>query len=306
MLWILIVSLVIIAWFQALSAVSFWKIKLMYSADIQKQMVYFSQKLFEEIKRGGSLDYEEYFNRKIVGTVFWSGHYDRLSGFGNYGNNGVPGTSQYGGGFYYCVSGNGIVNKITGTGCVENMNNMSTNFSWNPQRYGQYSFQFIDYNSNYDADGGDQNGDGKIIWDDDDEFLWKGPDVFGAWTDVKELYLLSGDKTKRTLFRWTVKKDSQAPSTAWCSISGTNMITGSGCLGTIEFLKLEGRDYGMDHDVWILDADGSDPGFHPFHAEHPAITAFSGSVTNIILDTHVFRVHIFDKIVQIPNRSSDM
>jgi hypothetical protein len=51
--------------------------------------------------------------------------------------------------------------------------------------------------------------------------------------------LISGDKTKRTLFRWNVQKDPDAIATAHCNINGNNVIVGSGCLGTIEFLKLE-------------------------------------------------------------------
>jgi hypothetical protein len=34
--------------------------------NITKDVVYFTEKLFEEIKSGGTLDYEEYFNRKVV------------------------------------------------------------------------------------------------------------------------------------------------------------------------------------------------------------------------------------------------
>jgi hypothetical protein len=32
-----------------------------------KEAFYLSQKFFEDIKAGGTLDYEEYFNRKVVG-----------------------------------------------------------------------------------------------------------------------------------------------------------------------------------------------------------------------------------------------
>jgi hypothetical protein len=74
------------------------------------------------------------------------------------------------------VSGNNISDVVSGTGCVSSLN-MNENGQSDQdyegffQRYGQYSFQFIDYNSNYDADGGDENGDGEIVGDDDDEYL---------------------------------------------------------------------------------------------------------------------------------------
>lgn len=40
-----------------------------------------------------------------------------------------------------------------------------------PQRYGEYALQFFDANSNADADGGDEDGNGVIAGDDDDEEL---------------------------------------------------------------------------------------------------------------------------------------
>ena len=47
--------------------------------------------------------------------------------------------------------------------------NQSWSFgNWSPQAYGQYSFQFIDYNSDWDGDW-DEDGDGDEKGDDDDE-----------------------------------------------------------------------------------------------------------------------------------------
>jgi hypothetical protein len=77
--------------------------------------------------------------------------------------------------------------------------------------------------------------------------------------------------TKRTLFRWNVRRDPRSPSGVTCSIDSSNVITGSGCLWTIEFLKLDGRDWWMDHvistddtweydgviDTWLVDSDFS-------------------------------------------------
>ena len=52
---------------------------------------------------------------------------------------------------------------MTGTGCIDAFNSTSIDYSGKSQRYGQYSFQFIDYNSNFDSDGGDENGDGSVL-----------------------------------------------------------------------------------------------------------------------------------------------
>ncbi|MDQ7009151.1 MAG: prepilin-type N-terminal cleavage/methylation domain-containing protein [Candidatus Gracilibacteria bacterium] len=256
MIGILIFSIVIVGGFKAYSSVLIGKIKLIESTNIQKQAFYFSEKFFEEIKVGGTIDYEEFFNREVVGTSTLSGHYDKPTGFGNYGINGNILTTTYGYGFYFCRSNSGA---LMGTGgCVENFNNIksdgtSENVKDKMQRYGQYSFQFIDYNSNTDDDTilGDEDGDGKIIGDDDDEYLGMGPVAFSG-SEVKEIYLISADKKKRTFFRWNIKQDE---------------IKTSETRGTIEFLKLEGKDWGFNHaktgdglydgviDTWLIDKE---------------------------------------------------
>lgn len=241
MLGILIFSFVILWWFQALTAVTLWKAKLIESTNITKDVTYFSERLFEEIKKWGTIDFEEYFNRKMVGTWTLSGSYSTPSGFWNFWIWGNPGTSTYWNEFYYCWTG------TTTWGCIT---------PW-PQRYGEYAFQFINYWE-------DSNNDGNIRWDDDDEHLGEGPTVFDVWSDVKEIYLISWDRRKRTLFRWSWKQDpsSNKPSSATCSTT----TFWSGCLGTIEMLKLSGKDIWFDHnattwsgiydgiiDTWMID-----------------------------------------------------
>jgi len=100
-------------------------------------------------------------------------------------------------------------------GCVER-NNTSNNASITEvnyldnneaQRYGQYALQFINFNINADNDSwlpGDEDSDGSIIWDDDDEYLGEGPEVFWSDSEITELYLISGNKKKRTFFRYSV------------------------------------------------------------------------------------------------------
>jgi len=191
-------------WFQALASVSLWKVRLIQSTQVEKQSFYFMEKFFELIKKWGTLDYEEYFNRKVVwNTTFLNGHYEKETGFWNFGEWWIIGSTNYGTWFYYCVSGNGIVNKLWNTWC-------STSGKY--QRYGEYSFQFIDYNSNYDNDWGDEDGDGKILGDDDDEYMGVGPEVFTEWENIKELYLISGNKKERILFRWTLMTDPDKPA----------------------------------------------------------------------------------------------
>ena len=71
-----------------------------------EELYFFSEKLVTSIKDGGIIDYEEYWDRQVVGTATGTGHYSIPTGFGNYGSGGDL-ASNTGGLYYYCVSGNG-------------------------------------------------------------------------------------------------------------------------------------------------------------------------------------------------------
>lgn len=274
MIWILIVSLIILWWFKAMSAVTIWKVRLIQETDIQKESFYFTEKLFEMIKTWWTLDYEEYFNRKVIwNTTYLSWHFDKTSWFGNFWSGWIIWSSNYWDKFYYCLSWVWLWNKLTWSWCYNNsLNTNGWTLVWSQQRYWQYSFQFIDYNSNYDSDLPsilwDEDNDWKIIWDDDDEYIWNWPEVFTWWLDLTELYLISWNKKERTLFRWNVTKDPNAPTAETCNLSTTsNVLTWSWCIWTVEFLKLTWEDWWMNHilsstdktysdwviDTWIID-----------------------------------------------------
>ena len=260
MVWIMIISIVIVWGFKALTAITIWKVKIIQQTDIQKESFYFTEKLFEMVKKWWTLDYEEYFNRSMVwNTDYASGHFADESWFGNFWIWWSIWSNTYGSEFYYCASWIGIANKLDWTGCS----------AAGHQRYWEYSFQFIDYNSNYDADWWDENWDTDIRFDDDDEYIWDWPEVFTAWTIMPELYLISWDKRERTLFRWSVKSDINSWGLA-CSIDAiNNTITWSWCIWNVEYLKLEWVDWGLDHgdspgelteydwviDTWLLHKD---------------------------------------------------
>lgn len=259
LVWVLIFSIVIIWWFQALTSVTIWKVKLMSSVDNQKQIIYFQEKLFDEIKKWWLIDFEEYFNRKVVWTAFSSWHYTINTWFWNFWSWWNVWTNTFWDDFFYqCRSWNWtdmsswILNPTKW--CYDsNFNIYWNSVNWKPQRYWQYSFQFIDYNSNFDSDMWDEDWNWSIVWDDDDEYLWDWPIVFWSWTDLKELYLISWDKKTRTLFRWNVNIDPNAPSSAICNINWSNVITWSWCIWTIEMLKLEWKDYWYNHLSWDSD-----------------------------------------------------
>jgi len=262
MVWIIIVSIVLIWWFRALVSITIWKTKLIQQTDIQKESFYFTEKLFEMIKKWWLIDYEEYFNRRIIwNTTYLSWHFLKESWFGNFWRNWVVWSNTFWEWFYYCRSDDWTA--MTWTGCFTKFNSGSIDYlAWNEQqRFWEYSFQFRDYNSNYDDDWGipwDEDWDGNVIWDDDDEYLWVWPDAFIDWSNLNELYLISGNKKERTYFRWYVEPDPALWSSANCTFDPNNNITGTWCLWNIQYLKLEWKDWWMDHVLWSNDNTESD------------------------------------------------
>jgi len=254
--WVLIAGIVMTSWFYALNLITLSRIKLIEETEITREAFYLSQKLFEEIKAWGTLDYEEYFNRRIVnmsaGTNVWSWHFIKPTWFWNFGVWWTVGNSTYWAQeFYYCTS-DWLWFSLTWWCVTLNSrfgwlisNPLNVNYSGIPQRYGQYKYQFIDFR-------GDQNTNGDIRGDQDDEHMGSGPIAFTGWQNVTELYLISGDGKKRTFFRWNVKQDPNAP---WITCNGADP-TGSGCLWNIEMLRLTGEDMWFNHDgasLWAYD-----------------------------------------------------
>ncbi len=219
-------------------------------AEINQDVYETIETLFVLIKEGGGIDYEEYWNRRAVGYTLDAGHYRDQTGYGNYGSGGIPGTSNYGDWYYYCASGTG--GTLMGTdGCLN---------AGEPQRYGQYAYQFIDYNSNADDDTadcllaglpniepGDEDCSGSIRFDDDDETLAQGPEVFSGSTALKELYLIKTEpRYERVYFRHIYRQD---PAVAGNPSFPCDTATGSGagCIGNIQILRMTGHDLGKTH-----------------------------------------------------------
>lgn len=276
MLWVTLFSIVISTGFYAFSSISLSKIKLIEKNDIEKESFFFSEKLFEKIKKWWVIDYEEYFNRKVVwNTTFSWGHYLLETWFWNFWSWWTVWTNNYGDYFYLCRSWNSESESMASWSVNpewwcwnNNLNNNAWSFSWIYQRFWQYTFQFIDHNSNFNDDNWlpwDEDLDLNIKWDDDDENLWIWPEVFSGSWKVQELYLLGGNKKTRTFFRWNVIKDPKAPSWVNCDFTNPETPTWSWCLWTIEFLKLNLKDWWIDHskswswlydwtpDTWIID-----------------------------------------------------
>jgi hypothetical protein len=262
LVWITLFSIIVTSWFYAFSAVSIWKIKLIWKTDIEKESYFFSERLFEEIKKWWLIDYEEYFNRKVVwDTQFLSWHYLLPTWFWNFGSWWSLWTTIYWDHFYYCRSWIWVANFMWTWWCYNTLfNNYWASWNWNYQRFWEYNFQFMDYNSNMNFDTlvlWDENGDSNIVWDDDDENLWIWPEVFANSWEVQELYLISWNKRLRTLIRWNVIEDPDKSPSTTCTFWTWKTPSWSWCLWTIEFLKLDLKDWWINHDKttwsWIYD-----------------------------------------------------
>lgn len=286
-------SLIMIAVVASLQAMGVTRLQSVNRVTLIEQLYFFSEQLFSEIKDGGTIDYEEYWNRYALenGGIswIWSGsnggwYYVEPSWVGNYGSGWLAGDlNNYGdnNGPYYCRSEGG---SSMGTGwCLLNFNTTWTSQVLQPQRYGQYALQFWDYNGNKNDDTTnlwscgsstplwDENCDGNIVGDEDDYSILDGPVVF-SWA-IPELYLIDKNKNPltRTYFRWVIKKDpNNLGATCNVNVSSTGVTTtGTGCLGNIEMLKLDGADMGWSHSGasatgafdWVADTWFCHPGW---------------------------------------------
>lgn len=291
---ILILSIIIVTGFELYTKAIASKIKIDEQANLEKNIYYFSEKIFQLVKKWWTLDYEEYFNRQLISSessyenwkwflivkpendwsYFKNWHFSQNTWFWNFWFNWIISTNNFWEWFYYCISESNytVINWCYNV-APNNINSKFTditwvwrNYIWSPQRYWQYSFQFIDYNSDADNDKWDENGDKNIMRDDDDKHLWNWPVLYWIWNDLKELYLLSWDKKTRTLIRWNIKQDDFAKtrnSSFTCDhrlksdYSPLNPINFTYCLWTIEYLQLEWKDWWMDHNSQNIDSDWS-------------------------------------------------
>lgn len=259
-----VLSIIFVYGLQSLGQIAGYRTNVSDRVDLGQDLYYNVERLVDVVKEGGVVDYEEYWNRTAVGTGMTAGtisagtvagHYSAPSGFGNYGDGGniVP-ASSFGAGQYVCLSGTGT--QMGTGGCLSSFNTTGGSEAGKPQRYGEYALQSFDANINADDDGGDEDGNGSILGDEDDEELGAGPAAFVPGMPLRELYLVkkNGAVPERLILRWSVSRDPNAPTAATCSATSTGAMTGSGCLGHLEMLRLVGRDYGISHSGAVLSA----------------------------------------------------
>ncbi|EKE28423.1 MAG: hypothetical protein ACD_3C00060G0003 [uncultured bacterium (gcode 4)] len=246
-------AMIIIIAFQIVGNMWVMKVKQSNRIDVTQDMFYTIESLTSTIKDfWWDIDYEEYWNRKIVWEATSSWHYSIETWFWNYWNLWNISTNSYGGWYYVCRSWNSWATPwsqfMWTWWCVasSSFNFPSNNYSWQKQRYWEYSFHFIDYNSNQTADASkpwDEDWDWNIQWDDDDENLWMWPVAF-SWSEVKELYLVKKWRnSERLYFRLNFKKDKNLPNWANCNSDWT----WTWCVWNIQILRLTWKDHWFNH-----------------------------------------------------------
>ncbi len=276
--WFTLVEMIIAAtilWFVMTTIVSIYFKMIDIKTDVHARtnLVKSTNNLVEKINimmKNYSIDYEEYFNRKIVwcdwiSWDFWSWwnnwHCDIFTTYGNKNNIDWWSNEHI---LYNCTStpdsdGNVSweltekpwtiydcewnISWVTGSSYVyeESSQDDLKNWFWcfqsltaGFQSFWQYGLQFWDVKS---------NADGLLWckWDDDDTDIWLWPDAIIDNGNIKELYLISKDGKKRTYFRkklvwsWDFNKDWNYWQLTWEK------------LYKLQILKLRWFDIWKDH-----------------------------------------------------------
>ena len=222
------------------------------SIDARQNLIqesYFALEKLNILLRDFTIDYEEYFNRSMVGCDtntwdfsrdVWDNWYCDL--FTNYwnANNILSDTSSHE--RYYCSS------QKTQTEPQIVFTWYAMDWTWcaisGYQSFGQYRQQFRDMK--WDTNGA------WVVNDDDDMDMWIWPFAILNYTWVKELYLISQDGTQRVFFRRALVWSWDRDWTWWISWDTEKRYN-------LQVLKLRWFDAWNNHDFdvnnssWVYD-----------------------------------------------------
>jgi prepilin-type N-terminal cleavage/methylation domain-containing protein len=99
-----LISTILIVVFAAFTNIGILKNRIVGRVNLYEELYTATENIGDLIKSSGGIDYEEYFNRRVLGTSLSGSHYTVLSGFGNYGEGGIIGSNTYGNDPYLCRS----------------------------------------------------------------------------------------------------------------------------------------------------------------------------------------------------------
>lgn len=238
-----------------------------FEVEARQSLMKNSYYIFERINvliKDYTIDYEEYFNRRIVGcdndaweNFSWdvgdNAHCDR---FTSYGNKSRDNNSDHK--IYYCSSESqendnpNYVNKSSDldvwSGCWNKSSNDSS-FSL----YTQTFQSFWEYEQQFRDRKGDTDGLSWVVFDDDEDDIWNWPVAIADNKEVQEIYLISKDQRERVFLRrnligsWDWDRD-------WVVNSKIDKLY------SLQMLKFRGFDAWSDHDFdgdadWLYDGN---------------------------------------------------
>ncbi|MCF7834499.1 prepilin-type N-terminal cleavage/methylation domain-containing protein [Candidatus Gracilibacteria bacterium] len=276
------------------------------SVDARQNLIqesYYTMEKFNIFLKDFRIDYEEYFNRGILGCnssgtdfsrdVSTGGYCNIFTNYGN-GNNTNGPSDEFS--LYYCSSSSTASAPIyvfTGgeggawTGCAIS----------GYQSFGQYEKMFRDVKNDVDTIT-------SPVGDEDDENMGEGPDAILNSTGVQELYLISQDKTQRIFLRRFLVESGDR--------NGNGVISGdTEYRYNIQILRLKGLDAGSNHNFDITNSVGVYDGVvdtRVCDADYGFVCNGSGvgqsySGFSMPLDSNDGWVNLFPKNVTIADRN---
>ena len=256
---IIIISLLVPMIFGIISDMHKQKVEI----EAKQQVMLQGYQLFEKINvllQNYTIDYEEYFNRTMVGCsengeigkdFTWninnSGYCDLFTAYGN--GNAIT-TETWNHDLYYMSESNWSNNIMYN----RTINIKKSIQSW-MQSFGQYKRLFYDMHN-------DTDWDKSVFWDSDDEDLGK---FRGTWleaiqnaTGIQELYLISLDGKDRLYFRRKLVEQGHLTGEV---NDNTRAYWTWEKLYTIQILRLKGFDAGTKHTFDYANGD-TNPGIY--------------------------------------------
>lgn len=268
---VMLTGIILIAAYGAFQGIMKSQIRLSGTIDIQRNLFYMNEKIAGLIRNGGTIDYEEYFNRRILGYAqsmvpisdtqsIWT--YSTISHYGNgdgsgktdiliCGKDNTDNTDA-------CLEDNAVGNQVA-SGTIPSFDKSIIGLPSNKrhQPYGQYRELGFDYSSYLPAPT-------------------KLPSIFPttigsinpSLRGIPELYLikkLPDGSYERVYFRHIFSQDL-SPNMPPCTDPWVNK---DGCIGKLQMTKLRSCDIvkswgtaGSDGiiDVWIPDENFSQAG----------------------------------------------
>lgn len=269
----LLEMVIVIGIFSALIAVVFTAYSRMIhtklDVEIRQTVIdrsYFLMEKLHVLLADYTIDYEEYYNRRMVGCdeagvrgTWWeNGYCDLFTWYGNGQNNG---SSQP----QHCSSTDHDESTVDN----RNTNCVGTGRLWSVQSYGNYRQTFVDVKNDVDQIS-------SVIGDEDDVDTWDGP--VALWWETSEIAMISHDGTRRFYIRRALLGSGD-----W---NGDGKKLSTDKLYGLQQLKLVWVDAGYDHsfagsgafdgkiDTWLCDAEsgymcsGNLPGSNAMHTAY--------------------------------------